>query len=101
MADEQDRVRRTLDEHWFYDDTDTCECGYWAHFDSPRRHHIEDMLVAALSAPPAERCGDCGHIHTPRGCTGDPTPSDLWAGVSVEGCDCDRDMSTPPAGGAS
>lgn len=53
MADEQDRVRRTLDEHWFYDDTDTCECGYWAHFDSPRRHHIEDMLVAALSAPPA------------------------------------------------
>ena len=33
-------------------------------------------------------CPDCGHIHTPHGCTGEPTPSDLWAGVSVDGCDC-------------
>lgn len=33
-------------------------------------------------------CPDCGHVHTPSGCSGDPTPSDLWAGVSVEGCDC-------------
>lgn len=208
MADEQDLIRRTLDEHWFYDDTHTCECGYWAHFDSVRRHHIEDMLVAALSAPPARRglhacegcgveldgddpnsrceecqvraliegdaalirmarndalqraadaleaqppklkaqyvatlrlyadeperlglaatsrareircascasplpddgecrtCDDdsealinlaapvtcCGHIHTPHGCTGEPTPSDRWAGVTPAACDCD------------
>lgn len=37
-------------------------------------------------------CLDCGHLHTPDGCTGDPTPSDLWAGVSVSGCDCDFDF---------
>lgn len=58
---ETDQIRRTLDDHWFYDDTDTCECGYWAHFDSVRRHHIEDMLVAALSTPtstPEERVLD-------------------------------------------
>ena len=231
VADEQDLIRRTLDEHWFYDDTNACECGYWAHFDSVRRHHIEDMLVAALSVPlgctcsrstesdavcpvhvaPTMTCGDtephephrkvgdgrpcggvttpeeqvqaliegdaalirmtrndalrraadaleaqppklkaqyvavlrlyadeperlglaatprareircascasplpddgecrtcdddsealinlaapatcCGHIHTPHGCTGEPTPSDRWAGVTPAACDCD------------
>lgn len=45
----------------------------------------------------ADPCEDCGHIHTPSGCTGPPTPSDLWAGVSVAGCDCDFDTTTPPA----
>lgn len=50
--------------------------------------------VACLVLDPEEACmhdpcGDCGHVHTPTGCTGPPTPSDLWAGVSVEGCDCD------------
>lgn len=38
--------------------------------------------------PPA-KCPDCGHDpHEFVGCTGDPTPSDLWAGVSVSACDC-------------
>lgn len=40
--------------------------------------------VAEKDAP----CADCGHIHTPHGCTGEPTASDLWAGVSVGTCDC-------------
>ncbi|MDB5716482.1 MAG: hypothetical protein JWO15_3879 [Sphingomonadales bacterium] len=35
-------------------------------------------------------CPECGHCHTPNGCVGDPTPSDLWAGVSVSICDCDE-----------
>lgn len=35
-------------------------------------------------------CPDCGHCHTPDGCTGPPTPSDRWAGVSPSACDCDR-----------
>lgn len=41
-------------------------------------------------APEAEpvTCNGCGHIHTPSGCAGDPTPSDVWAGVSVSACDC-------------
>ena len=34
-------------------------------------------------------CEECHHIHTPDGCTGPATPSDIWAGVSVESCDCD------------
>lgn len=33
-------------------------------------------------------CSDCGHQHTPNGCAGDPTPSDLWAGVMPASCDC-------------
>ena len=37
-------------------------------------------------------CTDCGHQHTPEGCVGDQTPSDLWAGVLVAACDCDRDV---------
>ena len=40
--------------------------------------------------PSAEVCRDCGHVHSPEGCGGPPTPSDLWAGVSVAGCDCDE-----------
>ncbi len=48
--------------------------------------------------PPAA-CPDCGHQHTPNGCTGNPTPSDLWAGVSPAVCDCDSDI--PPADGGS
>lgn len=40
-------------------------------------------------------CIDCGHIHTPDGCTGEPTPSDLWAGVSPVACDCDLTAPNP------
>ena len=35
-------------------------------------------------------CGECYHTHTPDGCIGDPSPSDIWAGVSVSSCDCDE-----------
>jgi hypothetical protein len=34
-------------------------------------------------------CPECHHQHTPAGCVGKPSPSDLWAGVSVSSCDCD------------
>lgn len=34
-------------------------------------------------------CGECAHIHTLAGCTGPRTPSDIWAGVTVDSCDCD------------
>lgn len=50
-----------LGEHWFHDGGDTCECGYWAHLDSVKRHHIADMLrpqVGTLGAD--ERCHRCG-----------------------------------------
>lgn len=33
-------------------------------------------------------CPECCHTVTRNGCTGDPTPSDLWAGVSPAACDC-------------
>jgi hypothetical protein len=33
-------------------------------------------------------CPECGHQWSPDGCTGDPTPSDLWAGISPSACDC-------------
>jgi hypothetical protein len=36
-----------------------------------------------------DKCPDCHHQHTPTGCVGDPSPSDLWAGVDVAVCDCD------------
>lgn len=58
------------------------------------REHVEKKW-GPLRAP----CPDCDHFHTPDGCTGPPTPSDLWAGVSVEGCDCDYDYVTPPGEG--
>lgn len=55
------------------------------------KHH--DAVLAAASpdtaAPVDATCPDCGHIHTPDGCTGAPTPSDLWAGVTPSACDCD------------
>ena len=34
------------------------------------------------------KCDECGHLHTPDGCTGAPTPSDRWVGVSPAACDC-------------
>lgn len=43
-----------------------------------------------LKTEEVARCAACGHVYTLDGCTGDPTPSDLWAGVSPEGCDCDE-----------
>ena len=57
---------------------------------------VEDLLPLLADAPTppaeAETCGDCGHVHTPDGCIGEPTPSDRWAGVSPSACDC----HTPP-----
>ena len=41
-------------------------------------------------------CTYCGHQHTSDGCVGDPTPSDLWAGVTPSVCDCDRTFSPEP-----
>jgi hypothetical protein len=38
-------VAAVLREHWFHDGGDLCECGYWAHLDSVKRHHIEDVLA--------------------------------------------------------
>ena len=38
----------------------------------------------------AVRGPECQHMHTPDGCTGPPSPSDIWAGVSVSTCDCDE-----------
>ena len=35
-----------------------------------------------------EPCGDCHHQHGPHGCYGQPSPSDLWAGVTPAVCDC-------------
>lgn len=46
---------------------------------SPTAEHID-----------AVRCPECQHMHTPDGCTGPPSPSDIWAGVSVSTCDCDE-----------
>lgn len=43
-------------------------------------HQVEIAQVA---------CPECGHLHTPRGCSGPPTPSDRWAGVTVASCDCE------------
>ena len=39
-----------------------------------------------------EKCPECYHTHTPDGCTGDPSPSDIWAGVTPEKCDCDEEQ---------
>jgi hypothetical protein len=47
-------------------------------------------------AQPA-KCPDCGHLHTPDGCKGDSTASDLWAGVTPAACDCTRVL--PPGSG--
>jgi hypothetical protein len=45
-------------------------------------------------------CPDCEHVHTPEGCTGPPSPSDVWAGVSPVVCDCgvwdNESRVTPP-----
>lgn len=48
-----------------------------------------DAVAAALSTGTAtEKCPDCGHVHTPTGCGGEPTSSDRWAGVNPAVCDC-------------
>ena len=57
--------------------------------------------------PPRPSCASCGHIHAASGCTGPPTPSDLWAGVPVSSCDCDETpapraaLTTDPSEGES
>ena len=35
-----------------------------------------------------ESCGECWHLHNEVGCYGDPSPSDLWAGVTPASFDC-------------
>ena len=52
-----------------------------------------------MSAVTSWHCLDCGHCHTPTGCIGDPTPSDLWAGVAPAACDCDESFG-PDSGAA-
>lgn len=47
---------------------------------------LEGRQTTATQDP--KWCSDCGHIHTPTGCLGSPTPSDLWAGVNPSDCDC-------------
>lgn len=49
---------------------------------------IEEGRHATLADAERETCGDCGHTHVEAGCSGPPTPSDLWAGVSPSTCDC-------------
>lgn len=67
-------------------------------FDPPAPRGFEDGCCAGveqcevLSTPSAVtswHCRECGHCRTPEGCVGDPTPSDLWAGVTPAACDCD------------
>lgn len=43
----------------------------------------------AAPAPVPVGCEVCGHEFDEDGCTGEPTPSDRWAGVSPSACDCD------------
>lgn len=73
---------------------------------SPDSRYTRDVLVRELRAalapdaapsPGVEGCSECGHRHTPEGCTGDPTPSDRWAGVPVSACDCASPAPTPAA----
>lgn len=52
---------------------------------------LRDLI--AKHTPKPNKCAECGHAHTPMGCTGDPTPSDLWAGVTPAACDCAPDVS--------
>lgn len=52
---------------------------------------LRDLI--AKHTPKPNKCAECGHAHTPMGCTGDPTPSDLWAGVAPAACDCELDVS--------
>jgi hypothetical protein len=40
------------------------------------------------------RCPECLHEHTPIGCVGPPSPSDVWAGVYSSACDCDAEVSS-------
>ena len=57
--------------------------------------HESDRPFTGGDTPPT-KCPDCGHDpHEFIGCTGNPTPSDLWAGVPVAACDCSG--VTPPA----
>jgi hypothetical protein len=44
-------VEAPFSDHWFHDGGNVCECGYWAEFDSVKRHHLEDALRAALASP--------------------------------------------------
>ena len=61
---------------------------------------VERIIAGRTRVSPPAACPDCGHQHTPNGCTGDPTSSDLWAGVSPAACDCDTVIppGSTPAG---
>ena len=47
-----------------------------------------DFAAPSPDVARTEPCGDCHHQHGPDGCYGDPSPSDLWAGVTPAVCDC-------------
>lgn len=64
-----------------------CDCG------PVLRNHAADCAV--LDGHTQATCRDCGHRHTPGGCSGPATPSDRWAGVSPAVCDCPA--THPPA----
>jgi hypothetical protein len=70
------------------------QCGWCGHlmiskppFDCKNPMHAASPSAAA-APDEGERCADCGHVHTPTGCTGSPTASDRWAGVTPAACDC-------------
>jgi hypothetical protein len=54
---------------------------------------IDDGPGGSFSMTVTEVCAECHHQHTPDGCVGKPSPSDIWAGVSVSACDCDAGVT--------
>lgn len=76
----------------------TCSiCGAVKNQIDGTRERAERVVREAMERHVAQEhpaCDDCGHIHAAYGCVGDPTPSDLWAGVSPAACDCDSAL--PP-----
>jgi hypothetical protein len=81
----------------------TCRiCGVTKNQIDGTRERAEQVVREAIERHVAEAhpsCAECGHIHTLDGCTGPPTPSDQWAGVSPSACDCPTYPPEPTAGG--
>lgn len=85
MARKADQAERRAEEAEFHveqlrDARDSTE----------RRIERAERLVDSWEHDAPDHCLGCGHIHTPDGCSGPPTPSDRWAGVSPAICDCDE-----------
>lgn len=49
---------------------------------------VMDAMERHFAEEHPDICADCGHEHTADGCTGTPTASDDWAGVTPAACDC-------------